>query len=70
VGSVGCGVHVDVHGESVMLWETAVYIVATEHGKHDPEEVGHTYRSAWNSVSRTQGVLISEVSFFPQQILS
>ena len=65
MGRVGCGVHVDVHGESVMLWETA-----TEHGKHDPEEVGHTYGSAWNSMSRTQGVLFLEVSFFPHRILS
>ena len=24
VGSAGCGVHVDVHGECVMLWVDAV----------------------------------------------
>ena len=37
VGSAGCEVHVDVHGECVMLWIAAMYNVVaiyTEHGRY------------------------------------
>ena len=32
-GSAGCVVHVDVHGERVMLWVAAI-VVITEHGRY------------------------------------